>query len=297
MSGGTNSKKNNKYFNTTAEFNQLEKSRMKSLPWDCWEDWRTDLWTLHWLNETFWRQQQTAGSFHEKVILFFFFIILIWIWPWYRGCRFQLKKRKYRSGPYLWLCALVSRALRGGVGDPCSVTLRTSRLFLSGRQRPWRVSMGESTRFLGGSWRTKMLVKKHIKDIFFFFFKSPNIKFFWHLDILGEDLSLNWKWICSFHNKAFVLFFDRPSATRESLLTNVISGWQILIFTAGVSLLPVQQEVVNHLLLVLPAEKDAETLRDQRRRTVKLNWRTDRGWSGSSKFPGQLQLIILNVHT
>lgn len=73
MSEGTNSKKNNKYVNTTAEFNQLEKSRMKSLPWDCWEDWRTDLWTLHWLNETFWRQQQTAGSFHEKVLLFFFY--------------------------------------------------------------------------------------------------------------------------------------------------------------------------------------------------------------------------------
>ena len=52
---------------------------------------------------------------------------------------------------YLWLCAAVSRALRGGVGDPCSVTLNTSRLFLSGRQRPWRVSMGESTRFRGGS--------------------------------------------------------------------------------------------------------------------------------------------------
>lgn len=52
---------------------------------------------------------------------------------------------------YLWLCAAVSRALRGGVGDPCSVTLRTSRLFLSGRQRPWRVSIGESTRFRGGS--------------------------------------------------------------------------------------------------------------------------------------------------
>lgn len=52
---------------------------------------------------------------------------------------------------YLWLCALVSRFLRGGVGEPCSVTLRTSRLFLSGLQRPWRVNMGESTRFLGGS--------------------------------------------------------------------------------------------------------------------------------------------------
>lgn len=52
---------------------------------------------------------------------------------------------------YLWLCAAESRALRGGVGDPCSVTLSTSRLFLSGRQRPWRVSIGESTRFRGGS--------------------------------------------------------------------------------------------------------------------------------------------------
>lgn len=52
---------------------------------------------------------------------------------------------------YLWLCAAVSKALRVGVGDPCSVTLRTSRLFLSGRQRPWRVSIGESTRFRGGS--------------------------------------------------------------------------------------------------------------------------------------------------
>lgn len=52
---------------------------------------------------------------------------------------------------HLWLCAAVSRALRGGVGDPCSVTLSTSRLFLSGRQRPWRVSIGESTRFRGGS--------------------------------------------------------------------------------------------------------------------------------------------------
>lgn len=53
--------------------------------------------------------------------------------------------------PNLWLCAAVSRALRGGVGDPCSVTLSTSKLFLSGRQRPWRVSIGESTRFRGGS--------------------------------------------------------------------------------------------------------------------------------------------------
>lgn len=168
MSEGTNSKQNNKYFNTTAEFNQLEKNRMKSLPWDCWEDWRTGLWTLHWLNETFWRQQQTAGSSHEKVPMFFFIILICSKFILHIEVVFFIwKKENIRSGQYLWLCALVSRALRGGVGDPCSVTLRTSRLFLSGRQRPWRVSMGESTRFLGGSWRTKILVKKRIKDIFF----------------------------------------------------------------------------------------------------------------------------------
>lgn len=63
---------------------------------------------------------------------------------------------------YLWLCTLASRALRGGVGDPCSVTLRTSRLFLSGRHRPWRVSMGESTRFRGGSWRSKGDIKGYL---------------------------------------------------------------------------------------------------------------------------------------
>lgn len=121
---------------------------------------------------------------------------------------------------YLWLCALVSRALRGGVGDPWSVALRTSRLFLSGRQRPWRVSIGESTRFLGGSEPKKI-----------------------------EFLSC-----CS--------CVDREKGYGAGVLTEVVSGREILVFTARVSLLPVQQEVVDHLLLVLPAEPDAEGQRN-----------------------------------
>lgn len=69
----------------------------------------------------------------------------------------QIKKMSgyISDGAYLWLCALVSRALRGGVGDPCSVTLRTSILLLSGRWRTLRESMGESTRFRGGSYKKK----------------------------------------------------------------------------------------------------------------------------------------------
>lgn len=42
----------------------------------------------------------------------------------------------------------------------------------------------------------------------------------------------------------------------KSWLTYVVSGWEILVFTAGVSLFSVQQEVVDHFLLVLPAEQE-----------------------------------------
>ena len=45
---------------------------------------------------------------------------------------------------------------------------------------------------------------------------------------------------------------------RTTLLTEVISGRQVLVLTAGVPLLPVQQEVVDHLLLVLPEDRDAQ---------------------------------------
>lgn len=45
----------------------------------------------------------------------------------------------------------MSMARRTGTGDPPSVTLSTSIDFLSGLRFPWRLSMGESTRFLGGS--------------------------------------------------------------------------------------------------------------------------------------------------
>ena len=45
----------------------------------------------------------------------------------------------------------MSMARRTGTGEPPSVTLSTSMDFLSGLRLPWRLSMGESTRFLGGS--------------------------------------------------------------------------------------------------------------------------------------------------
>lgn len=64
------------------------------------------------------------------------------------------------------------------------------------------------------------------------------------------------------------MYLVRLSKGRTSVFTYVISGRQILIFTAGVSFLSVQQQVVDHLLLVLPAERiqgDIES-RDQKKR-------------------------------
>lgn len=58
-------------------------------------------------------------------------------------CRFPLS--------HLCPCVAMSMARRTGTGDPPSVTLRTSMDFLSGLRLPWRLSIGESTRFLGGS--------------------------------------------------------------------------------------------------------------------------------------------------
>lgn len=52
---------------------------------------------------------------------------------------------------HLCPCVAMSRARRTGTGEPPSVTLSTSMDFLSGLRLPWRLSMGESTRFLGGS--------------------------------------------------------------------------------------------------------------------------------------------------
>lgn len=51
------------------------------------------------------------------------------------------------------------------------------------------------------------------------------------------------------HLELYILFFY-----GQDDLTYVIPWWQILVLTAGVSLFPVQQEVVDHLFLVLPAE-------------------------------------------
>lgn len=55
---------------------------------------------------------------------------------------------------HLCPCCAISIALRAGTGEPPSVTLRTSIDFLSGRRFPCLFSIGESTRFLGGSlWK------------------------------------------------------------------------------------------------------------------------------------------------
>lgn len=55
---------------------------------------------------------------------------------------------------HLCPCCAISIALRAGTGEPPSVTLRTSIDFLSGLRFPCLFSIGESTRFLGGSlWK------------------------------------------------------------------------------------------------------------------------------------------------
>lgn len=53
--------------------------------------------------------------------------------------------------PYLCPCCAMSIARRTGTGEPPSVTLRTSIDLRSGLLLPCLLSMGESTRFLGGS--------------------------------------------------------------------------------------------------------------------------------------------------
>lgn len=55
------------------------------------------------------------------------------------------------GGTYLWLCWAISMARRAGTGEPPSVTLSTSMDLRSGRRLPCRFSIGESTRFRGGS--------------------------------------------------------------------------------------------------------------------------------------------------
>lgn len=55
------------------------------------------------------------------------------------------------GGTHLWPCWAISMARRAGTGEPPSVTLSTSMDLRSGRRLPCRFSIGESTRFRGGS--------------------------------------------------------------------------------------------------------------------------------------------------
>ena len=77
-------------------------------------------------------------------------------------CMYNIKRgsKPRQAGPlgkaetHLCPCCAISIALRAGTGEPPSVTLRTSIDFLSGRRFPCLFSIGESTRFLGGSlWK------------------------------------------------------------------------------------------------------------------------------------------------
>lgn len=120
--------------------------------------------------------------------------------------------------------------------------------------------MGESTRFLGGSWRTKIYKRK--------------VYLLTSLELWITVHSILIKCKSEAHRASLTGFGCHW--VRTSVFTYVISGWQILIFTAGVSFLSVQQQVVDHLLLVLPAERvrgDVETGdKKKRRQTVQISF-------------------------
>lgn len=104
-------------------------------------------------------------------------------------------------------------ARRAGTGEPPSVTLSTSMDLRSGRRLPCRFSIGESTRFRGGSVCRQG--------------SGP-----------GRPLGLRGaSW---------------GQATRPPY-TYFISGGQVLILMARVPFFPVQEKEINHLLLVFPA--------------------------------------------
>lgn len=124
---------------------------------------------------------------------------------------------------HLWPCEAMSRARRTGTGEPPSVTLSTSMDFLSGLRLPWRLSMGESTRFLGGSadgWQ------------------GSEVNEWPRLGVGG--------------------FAVEAGAAGDDLLTDLVARWQVLILVAGEPFLPVQQQEVDHLLLVLTGRRHKE---------------------------------------
>lgn len=95
---------------------------------------------------------------------------------------------------HLCPCCAISIALRAGTGDPPSVTLRTSIDFLSGRRFPCLFSIGESTRFLGGSaWK-----KTAVSSIYLWLNSCRLVKFslnnFTLTPPLQRQISSWWKW-------------------------------------------------------------------------------------------------------
>ena len=114
---------------------------------------------------------------------------------------------------HLWPCWAISMARRAGTGEPPSVTLSTSMDLRSGRRLPCRFSIGESTRFRGGSEYRRRSGQT-----------APGPQW----GSAGRAGGHPWT-----H-------------------TYLVPGGQVLILLARVPFFPVQEEEVNHLLLVLP---------------------------------------------
>lgn len=117
------------------------------------------------------------------------------------------------EGTHLWPCWAISMALRAGTGEPPSVTLSTSMDLRSGRRLPCRFSIGESTRFRGGSVCRQG--------------SGP-----------GSPPGVG--------GAAW------GQATLPPY-TYFISGGQVFVLVTRVPFFPVQEKEINHLLLVFPA--------------------------------------------
>lgn len=117
------------------------------------------------------------------------------------------------EGTHLWPCWAISMARRAGTGEPPSVTLSTSMDLRSGRRLPCRFSIGESTRFRGGSVCRQG--------------SGP-----------GSPLGLEGA------------VWDQAALGPY---TYFVSGGQVLVLVARVPFFPVQEKEINHFLLVFPA--------------------------------------------
>lgn len=103
----------------------------------------------------------------------------------------------------------------------------------------------------------------------------------------------------------FFCQIKRHPLNSASALTKVVPGRQVLILAAGVSLLPVQQEVIDHLFLVLPVDDNSgaekENLQVKKDKTIKsipfgiFSKKTNSLTSNSSQFKFQSGTVTVPV--